>query len=456
MNDGEDRRAEYLIVDTSAFIRNTQLQDIGKNIYTIEEVLEEIKSKRQLKNLIVLPYELQVKDVDPEDIKFITQFSKKTGDYPSLSATDIKVLALTYRFEKDHVGTEHLKTEPVQKSVELIDHSLLSAKDVVGFYMPSGSEDSDEESQEEVSDNENDEVVEGKGSAENEELQEAFKTIELQEQDEGVSMSPKGETAEMHRSQGVSENMSTVFNNESTSDSTKTLDSQDLFVKCDSNDGEVSADSDFDENDDAGWITPGNVLKAKKEMNAGVLEEKPVKVACLTTDFAMQNVLKQIGLNVLSIDGLLIQEMKTFILRCYACFKTTSIMTKVFCPNCGNKTLKRVAVTIDNEGKQHIHINFKRPLTGRGKRFSLPAPQGGKYALNPVLVEDQRVPQQRLTKLARQKNNPLDPDYIAGFSPFTMRDVSSRSVVLGLHRKHEFKHWMKKNPNECMTKKRKK
>lgn len=42
----------------------------------------------------------------------MTEFSKKTGDYPSLSATDIKVLALTYQLELEHVGSQHLKKEP--------------------------------------------------------------------------------------------------------------------------------------------------------------------------------------------------------------------------------------------------------------------------------------------------------------------------------------------------------
>lgn len=88
----------------------------------------------------------------------------------------------------------------------------------------------------------------------------------------------------------------------------------------------------------------------------------------------MQNVLKQIGLNVVSLDGRLIKQMRTFIFRCYACFKTTSIMTKVFCPSCGNKTLKKVAITLNEEGKQQVHINFRKPITKKGKRvrfFSL-------------------------------------------------------------------------------------
>ena len=34
-----------------------------------------------------------------------------------------------------------------------------------------------------------------------------------------------------------------------------------------------------------------------------------------------QNVLIQMGLNVISMDGMLIRRAKSFVLRCYACFK---------------------------------------------------------------------------------------------------------------------------------------
>lgn len=106
--------------------------------------------------------------------------------------------------------------------------------------------------------------------------------------------------------------------------------------------------------DEFGWITPANITEVKKNLNSDLVEEKPSVVACVTTDFAMQNVLKQIGLNVAALDGKVIKQLRTFILRCYACFKTTSIMTKVFCPNCGNKTLKRVSVSLDENGQQKV------------------------------------------------------------------------------------------------------
>ena len=42
----------------------------------------------------------------------VVQFSKKTGDYASLSLTDIKVLALTLQLEWERVGRDHLRSEP--------------------------------------------------------------------------------------------------------------------------------------------------------------------------------------------------------------------------------------------------------------------------------------------------------------------------------------------------------
>lgn len=46
-----------------------------------------------------------------------------------------------------------------------------------------------------------------------------------------------------------------------------------------------------DENDDEGWITPGNIKKVKQEMGYDDeinMKDADVKCACLTTDFAMQ------------------------------------------------------------------------------------------------------------------------------------------------------------------------
>ena len=71
---------------------------------------------------------------------------------------------------------------------------------------------------------------------------------------------------------------------------TNDLDVGDILVKVD---GELTADDEDsgesgEESDDEGWITPSNVKQAKIDMNHMDYEEGHAKVACITTDFAMQ------------------------------------------------------------------------------------------------------------------------------------------------------------------------
>lgn len=113
--------------------------------------------------------------------------------------------------------------------------------------------------------------------------------------------------------------------------------------------------SESSEDDDPdSWITPTNLLAVKSSYGKESATTESVRVACMSTDYAIQNVLKQINLNIAALDGKIIKQMRTYILRCYACYKTTSIMTKIFCPKCGNKTLKRVAVSLDENGQQVV------------------------------------------------------------------------------------------------------
>ncbi|XP_034036628.1 RNA-binding protein NOB1-like [Thalassophryne amazonica] len=115
------------------------------------------------------------------------------------------------------------------------------------------------------------------------------------------------------------------------------------------------------------------------------------------------------------------------------CFlsRTTTNMAKVFCPHCGNKTLKKLAVTISEDCSMQMHFSRNpKVLNPRGLRYSLPLPQWGKHANNPHLVEDQCFPQQRLSRKARQKTDVFNPDYLAGASPFCENDIYSCAANL--------------------------
>lgn len=83
------------------------------------------------------------------------------------------------------------------------------------------------------------------------------------------------------------------------------------------------------------WITPGNVAlhksraldllpdaasKSKSKKRKAPQPER-VEVGCMTADYAMQNVLMHMGLNLVGVEGTRISSVKSWVLRCHACFK---------------------------------------------------------------------------------------------------------------------------------------
>jgi len=78
------------------------------------------------------------------------------------------------------------------------------------------------------------------------------------------------------------------------------------------------------------WITPENVslhkaravgLTPSQSGSAKGKKKESIPVGCMTADFAMQNVLLQMDLNLVGMEGKRIQKVKTWVLRCHACFK---------------------------------------------------------------------------------------------------------------------------------------
>ncbi|XVF52875.1 hypothetical protein PTKIN_Ptkin05aG0053700 [Pterospermum kingtungense] len=139
-------------------------------------------------------------------------------------------------------------------------------------------------------------------------------------------------------------------------------------------------------------------------------------VACVTGDFAMQNVLLQMGLRLLAPGGMQIRQLHRWVLKCHACYTVTAEIGRIFCPKCGNGgTLRKVAVTVGENG---VVLASHRPrITLRGTKFSLPLPQGGRDAItkNLILREDQ-LPQKFLYPKTKKKVNKQGDDdpFMAG------------------------------------------
>ncbi|XP_049339243.1 RNA-binding protein NOB1 [Astyanax mexicanus] len=438
---------EHVVADAAAFLRKAPLHEIGKNIYTLKEVVNEIRDKQTKRNLAFLPYQLIYKDPFPEHVRFVTEFAKKTGDYPSLSATDIKVLALTYQLELENAGAEHLRKAPAaQVEVCSTQRHPEAPVNVAGFHLPSKKSSNklgtDVHSAAEPS------VLNAAESSEFNSFQ--FWRTPLPSIEADLLDLLAADTVVV---KDVTEKLDSVDlssggqNTESQTELKEDGENEDEDLE------EEGEEEDEEEEDDGGgWITPSNLKQV--QLDAGHSQHSAnVKVGCVTTDFAMQNVLIQIGLNVLSLNGMLIKHTRNYILRCHACFKTTTNMNKTFCPHCGNNTLKKIAVTVNEDGSLQMHFSRNpKVLNPKGKRFSLPLPQGGKHGSNPLLVEDQRFPQQRLSKKAREKTDVFDPEYIAGGSPFSEHDIYSRAANLHIRDGQSGGGRRRANPNASRKK----
>ena len=130
------------------------------------------------------------------------------------------------------------------------------------------------------------------------------------------------------------------------------------------------------------------------------------RTACATTDFAMQNVMLQMNLILLSTEGMRIRRLKSWVIRCGACFKihgadqdfkdeTNHFMKRLFCSHCGSgDMMQRISASVDGKtGRLKLHFSKRkqgRHHSIRGTKFSLPKPgSGNKYKGDLLLREDQ-------------------------------------------------------------------
>ncbi|KAJ9520993.1 hypothetical protein QJQ45_022704 [Haematococcus lacustris] len=171
-------------------------------------------------------------------------------------------------------------------------------------------------------------------------------------------------------------------------------------------------------------------------------------VLSVTGDFAMQNVLLQMGLRLVTRDGRQISRLSRWALRCSACFFVTKEAGRLFCPRCGNMALERVEVVVGAGGAEFFGVRKNHTL--RGTRFSLPKPKGGR-AKNPILCEDEllaRIKQrkQRPGRAVDAALNSFTPEF--GSDTWHKAHAASQAaLVTDKGAAYLLKGW-KNNPNE--------
>ncbi|KAJ7498651.1 Nin one binding Zn-ribbon like-domain-containing protein [Mycena latifolia] len=370
-------RCKNLVLDAGPLLSLSPLRGLAEKYLTVPQVLAELKDKRAREHFerLGLNSGVQIEVIAPDaaSLSTVIQWAKKTGDYAVLSHPDLCVLALTYslheREKAAKLATESVKQAdepaPLPEAAPSLDSTPAEEATPNAVVTVVDEDDDDDEAPADEDDEtpaDEDEAPEDAEDVPGEEEKDLEPLdVELQPLNENVP--PPAEPAP---STSPPSSPEPIFEDPS-----------------DEDDGEGE------------WITPSNVRLHKSralDLLPGTganskgkqkAEEEVIGAGCMTADFAMQNVLLQMGLNLVGVEGKRIQKVKSWVLRCHACFKICKDNSKKFCPSCGNPTLLRASVTISTPGaaadapamQVHLKSNFQYRL--RGTKYSIPAPKPG-------------------------------------------------------------------------------
>lgn len=428
-----------IVLDAGPILRNdpsiSTLLTSCEELVTVPSVLAEIKdhNSRSRVEISWLPF-LNIKTPAPTSIKIITDFATSTGDIAVLSKPDIQILALAYEIEcQRNGGNWRLRSLPGQKGLNglpprkqecAIPESQLVSGGLTGHQQSLPISSMLLTTRENIGANPSPYVA--AGSKRSPTQQPIDDDIASTTRIDRLTLAPHGSqdcgALTVPTEYGRLENSTLKAGDSKSTDSIGTAL---LSLQSESSDSE-------------GWITPSNIKRhqATDGDSSTVPIDGKVKmqVATITSDFAVQNVLLQMNLNLLSSAMRRIRTIKTYALRCHACFATfkskDTMTTMQFCSRCGKPTLTRVSCSTSQSGKFSLHLKKNMQWNHRGDRYSIPKPVSGAPNGKPrvgkgggkggwgqelILAEDQKEYIRAVTVHSRRKDLDLmDEDYLPG------------------------------------------
>ncbi|KAK4622253.1 20S-pre-rRNA D-site endonuclease nob1 [Fulvia fulva] len=410
-----DKPVNTVVLDTGAIIKNeppvSTLLNQAETLVTVPAIISEIKdaATRSRVETTLKPF-LTIRSPNPTSIKFVTDFARKTGDLAVLSKPDIQIIALTYEIECERNGGDwRLRRVPGQKGVNGAPPARVEAKAAEGSVVNEGATPETNAELAEIPADGGNVVTKQETDLEGQAEPIAEGEEQTSPDDDVAQLTSDLEATGLDAEQDIPE------------DATET--------KVDSAQNSAEAQEESDSDSD-GWITPSN-LKKKQAADAGAStsqtpEPKTMQVAVLTSDFAMQNVILQMNLNLLSPSMTRIKQLRTYVLRCHACFCVHKDLSKQFCSRCGQPSLTRVSCSTSANGEFKLHLKKNMQWNTRGDRYSIPKPVhgstnarrfhgGGKggWGTELILAEDQKEAVRAGAVERRQKERSLmDEDYL--------------------------------------------
>jgi RNA-binding protein NOB1 len=405
-------------------------------LYTLSEVVAELRDEQTRQYLENLPYELTVKPagamVNDEDLKLVEEFAKETGDLGSLSRVDKLVIAAGVTMARQKGEYKLVKQEP--PSIE-----EFRPKSFQNFYEEDGSASSEESDEEKAAEKPEDtgeddgfvatagkrrgrgkqadecldfdtfqEVAKGKRRTDTNlfQSQKALEKLQKKHAEALKDLMDSDEEAEAAGKQGAEE----------LSTKPQTLDGTE---KDETKEAVTGDDSDEIDNEEDGgqWVTSENLhkhlgggdqavnLMAQHDNNlfikrnegdvsvgvAATEDKKPDQinyVKFVTSDMAMQNVIIQMGFQLLNLDGMRLTRVKRYKLLCVGCDLINTDTERLFCKRCGGAFLQKVSVFVNASGKLTYFKNPKRKINLRGTQYDIPKAKGGRGCVDLILRED--------------------------------------------------------------------
>jgi RNA-binding protein NOB1 len=364
-----------LILDANALIRGdiNYIRGLGADdVITLPAILAEVRdrvSREMLASWPVKPHEM---NPDAASIEFVEAFAKLTGDITTLSRQDVRVLALAVMLERRINGGSNLRDKPQVNVLKRKPTSESEAVAAGGGGAAAVAVGADEDWSEAVDDEEgahSGESDEGSGSC---------------SEDEGDQDDGEAELALLNSelaaldATSCSDNIASVPSlcDEQNADDggeweVVTRKRDQGFAHRDSSSKATVLPGWYNGDDEeAGWIGPSSAIShtvgaapptidshfqsvahevesvSIVDATAPCSDAAPLPtspcVRVVTADFAMQNVLLQMGIKVVGTGGKMVRAVKTFVLKCHACFKICMDATREFCPHCGNHTMMKV------------------------------------------------------------------------------------------------------------------
>ncbi|KAL9136458.1 MAG: hypothetical protein Q9175_002320, partial [Cornicularia normoerica] len=270
-----------IVVDAGPLLKNeptvSTLISQCENLLTVPSVIAEIRDEHTRSRIetTLLPF-LTIRSPSDKSLRFVTDFSRKTGDLAVLSRTDLLCLALTYELkcERDEVDwrIRDAPNAPRQKGMK--------ASPVLKEQ--AASEDASEAANQSS-------TIETQPTRDIEGSQEPniVASLEAASNDQGCVPVDAQDSTEAGDAKGVSQGLGNLKLTNETLQQDSTAAPGPKLPKVE----QIEADSES--SDSEGWITPKNVKKYQaKDINGSTMpipEDQPIQVALLCGDFAMQN-----------------------------------------------------------------------------------------------------------------------------------------------------------------------